>query len=203
METAYGVAGCVLPFLRPLLCAFTRTELALLLTDTYGYDQWHESMHERGAGRSPMPSTKRRSLTVVAVTRDGKMTLLQGELDRVSDWRKSESDAESVATVASIDDSDLLSLSRLSRLSKTSELDFEGSDRCSLSSDGVVRADGRALIVSSSICMSRGASQHGHGTVFSHAKGHLELRQDAMYVARCDGSVGFPDSQCLLILTSP
>lgn len=185
MHAVCGVAGCMLLFLRPLLCVFTHTELALLLAGAYGYDQWQVLVGERDAGSDAR--SRKRPLTVVSVTREGKMTLLQGDLKR-DDWRKNEGDADSVGTVSTVDDSDvsLRSLSARSAMDDDKSPhqfdDDDASDRLSVGSSSVVHADGRALFVTSSICMSRHSIDQLRDIVFDHARGHLELRQDAMYV---------------------
>jgi hypothetical protein len=184
-----GVAGCMLMFLQPLLSVFTRTELVLLLAGAYGYDQW-QGLAERAVGDDAR--ARKRPLTVVEVTREGKMTLLRGDVKAGGDgWRKSESDAESVGTASTADASDASLLSLSSRSGEGSDAQFDDRDdgergivgsSSSSESSAVVHADGRALFVTSSICMSRSSVDQLRDMVFDHARGHLELRQDAMYV---------------------
>lgn len=173
-----GVAGCVLLLLRPLLCVFTRTELALLLAGAYGYDQWQGAVQEP-ANRS----ARRRPLTVVAVTREGKMTLLRGgdKRQELRDWRRSD-DADSVATASTSasDDSQLAAIGLGLGLDAGLPLD-DDRERGSESSAVVHAADGRAVFVTSSICMSRCSSAQVHSIVFNHARGRLALRQDAVF----------------------
>ncbi|RLN02926.1 hypothetical protein BBJ28_00002051 [Nothophytophthora sp. Chile5] len=192
--------------LRPLRRVFTCPELLLVVLLAFVHDRWRASlMRGKVAGSDyTRPSlapkkARRKTCTVVSISQEGKMALVRGGNDLAVDspstgpqgsccWEpcraiktlegQMDSAADSAGSGTTSNASDLTFLSTAA-VPRGYEDDGQ-SDETEGATARMLPRRGGSLLISNSICMSRGVGEQVQNLVFSNASGDLQLRRDAL-----------------------
>ncbi|RLN55639.1 hypothetical protein BBJ28_00012296, partial [Nothophytophthora sp. Chile5] len=201
--------------LRPLRRVFTCPELLLMVLLAFVHDRWRASLMLRKVTESDYARTsltpkkaRRKTCTVVSISQEGKMVLVRGGNDLTVDspstvpreswsWEpcraiktlegRMDSAADSASSGTTSNASDLTFLS--TTVVPRGYEDDGQSDETEGATTRMLPRRGGSLLVSNSICMSRGVGEQVQNLVFSNASGDLQLRRDALYAWLFDCSL--------------